>query len=151
MPCHTSGGYSQVSNRGYPVQCPSQFMWEFVVDKLVVDMKFRVFWNVLTCSQIDVDRRFRGVCCLRHQGDEPALMAETASTSETSVYICLTKRQYIPEHCELHIRRRENVKSHMIVDRFSFHSFTFSQSVAFYRCSVFTHISEDWTKGPRFV
>jgi hypothetical protein len=32
--------------------------------------KFRVFWDVLPCSQIDVDRRFRGVCCLHHQGPE---------------------------------------------------------------------------------
>jgi hypothetical protein len=46
-----------------------------------------------------VDRRFRGACCLHHQGDE------------TSVDIYLTTRQYIPEDSELHTRRRENVKS----------------------------------------
>jgi hypothetical protein len=27
-------------------------------------MKFRVFWDILPCSQIDVDRSFRGACCL---------------------------------------------------------------------------------------
>jgi hypothetical protein len=33
-------------------------------------MKFRfVFWDVLPCKII-VDRRFRGTCCLHHQGDE---------------------------------------------------------------------------------
>jgi hypothetical protein len=33
-------------------------------------MKFRfVFWDVLPCKII-VDRRFRGMCCLHHQGDE---------------------------------------------------------------------------------
>jgi hypothetical protein len=32
--------------------------------------KFRVFWDILPGSQIDVDRRFRGACCLHHQGDE---------------------------------------------------------------------------------
>jgi hypothetical protein len=32
-------------------------------------MKFRsVFWDVLSCKII-VDRRFRGTCCLHHQGD----------------------------------------------------------------------------------
>jgi hypothetical protein len=32
-------------------------------------MKFRfVFWDVLPCKII-VDRRFRGTCCLHHQGD----------------------------------------------------------------------------------
>jgi hypothetical protein len=58
-------------------------------------MKFRVFWGVLPYSQTDVDRRFRGACCLHHQG----LMMEAASTSETSV-IYLTTRQYITEDCE---------------------------------------------------
>jgi hypothetical protein len=33
-------------------------------------MKFRVFWDALPCSQIDVDRRFRGAYCLHQQGDE---------------------------------------------------------------------------------
>jgi len=28
-----------------------------------------VFWDVLPCKII-VDRRFRGTCCLHHQGDE---------------------------------------------------------------------------------
>jgi hypothetical protein len=33
-------------------------------------MKLRfVFWDVLPCKII-VDRRFRGTCCLHHQGDE---------------------------------------------------------------------------------
>jgi hypothetical protein len=32
--------------------------------------KFKVFWDVLPCSQIDVDLRFRGACCLHHQGDD---------------------------------------------------------------------------------
>jgi hypothetical protein len=46
-------------------------------------MKFRfVYWDVLPCKII-VDRRFRGTCCLHHQGDE-------------SVHNCFT-RQYIPE------------------------------------------------------
>jgi hypothetical protein len=32
------------------------------------NMKFRfVFWDVLPCKII-VDRRFRGTCCLHHQG-----------------------------------------------------------------------------------
>jgi hypothetical protein len=39
-------------------------------------------------------------------------MMEAARTSETSVDIYLTTRQYIPEDSELHTRRRENLKSH---------------------------------------
>jgi hypothetical protein len=41
-----------------------------------------VFWDVAPWSLVEVFRRFRGACCLHHQGD---LMMETASTSETSV------------------------------------------------------------------
>jgi hypothetical protein len=33
-------------------------------------LKFRVFWDVLPCSQVDVGQRFRGSYCLHHQGDE---------------------------------------------------------------------------------
>jgi hypothetical protein len=31
-------------------------------------MKFRAFWDVLPCNQIDVDRRFRGMYCLPSSG-----------------------------------------------------------------------------------
>jgi hypothetical protein len=57
-------------------------------------MKFRiVFWDVLP-RKIIVDRRFRGTCCLHHEGSY--LMMEAALTSETSVDNYFT-RQYIPE------------------------------------------------------
>jgi hypothetical protein len=29
-----------------------------------------VFWDVAPCSLEEIDQRFRGVCCLHHQGDE---------------------------------------------------------------------------------
>jgi hypothetical protein len=31
-------------------------------------MKMAVFWVVVTCSLVEVYRRFRGACCLHHQG-----------------------------------------------------------------------------------
>jgi hypothetical protein len=43
-----------------------------------------------------------------------ALMMEAARTSETSVNIQLRTWQYIPEDSELHTRRRENLKSHIV-------------------------------------
>jgi hypothetical protein len=33
-------------------------------------MKMTVFWDVTLCSLVEVYRRFRGACCLNHQGDE---------------------------------------------------------------------------------
>jgi hypothetical protein len=44
---------------------------------------------------------------------------EAARTSETSVDIQLRTRQYIPEDSELHTRRRENLKSHILVNNFN--------------------------------
>jgi hypothetical protein len=41
-------------------------------------IKFRGLWNVLPCSQVGVDRRFRGVCCLHHQGDDWGLHEKIA-------------------------------------------------------------------------
>jgi hypothetical protein len=32
-------------------------------------MKFKVFWNVASCSRFEVDRRFRDAYCLNYQGD----------------------------------------------------------------------------------
>jgi hypothetical protein len=43
-----------------------------------------------------------------------ALIMVAARTSETSVDIQLRTRQYIPDDSELHIRRRENLKSHKV-------------------------------------
>jgi hypothetical protein len=40
-----------------PLQLPMSW-W-----RTEVPLKFRVFWDVLPCSQIDVDLCFRGVCC----------------------------------------------------------------------------------------
>jgi hypothetical protein len=58
-------------------------------------MTFRfVFWDILPCKII-VDRRFRGACCLHHQGNE------AARKCETSVDIYLTTRQYIPEDSKI--------------------------------------------------
>jgi hypothetical protein len=54
----------------------------------------------LVYSQIDVDRRFRGECCVHHQSDDrPDDGGST--TSEKSVDIYLTTRQYIVEDSEL--------------------------------------------------
>jgi hypothetical protein len=33
-------------------------------------MKMAVFWVVAPCSLVEVYQRFRGPCCLHHQGDE---------------------------------------------------------------------------------
>jgi hypothetical protein len=45
-------------------------------------------------------------------------MMEAARTSETSVDIQLRTRQYISEDSELHTRRRENLKSHLLIGLF---------------------------------
>jgi hypothetical protein len=40
-----------------------------------------VFWVVVPCCLVEVYQRFRGPCCLHHQG----LLMEAAKTSETLV------------------------------------------------------------------
>jgi Arc/MetJ family transcription regulator len=69
-------------------------------------MKFRVFWDTMPCSQIQVASLIR------------AQIMDAASTSETSVNIDLTTRRYIPEDSELHTRRHENLKSHIGIQMF---------------------------------
>jgi hypothetical protein len=42
-----------------------------------------VFWDVLPCSHVEVDRHFRGVYCLHHQGDSPTLINFNLTTWST--------------------------------------------------------------------
>jgi hypothetical protein len=37
---------------------------------MAVSTKMAVFWVVAPCSLVEVYQRFRGPCCLHHQGDE---------------------------------------------------------------------------------
>jgi hypothetical protein len=39
----------------------------------ILEMKIAVFWDVAPYGLVEVDRRFRGACCLYHQS---ALMME---------------------------------------------------------------------------
>jgi hypothetical protein len=52
-----------------------------------------------------------------HQGDESfiALTMEAIRTSETSINFNVTTRRYIPEDSKLHTRRRESLKSHVLI------------------------------------
>jgi hypothetical protein len=52
-------------------------------------MKIAVFWVVVPCSLVEVYRRFRGACCLQHQGDR---------TQDSHLHTC----------------RRKNLKSHLV-------------------------------------
>jgi hypothetical protein len=71
-------------------------------------MKTTAFWDITTCSLVEVDRLFRGAYCLI------ALMMEAVSTSETSVNFYETAWRNIPEDGNLHTRRRKNMKSHEV-------------------------------------
>jgi hypothetical protein len=51
-----------------------------------------VFWDVASCSLVEVYRRFRGTCCLQHQGDQKNFYQ--------------TARRNIPEDSYLYTRRR---------------------------------------------
>jgi hypothetical protein len=58
-----------------------------------------VFWVAAPCSLVEVFRRFRGACCLHHQGDRPDDgRLHGATTQKTAIH--------------LHTRRRENLKSY---------------------------------------
>jgi hypothetical protein len=65
---------------------------------MAVSIKMAVFWVVAPCSLVEVYQRFRGNCCLHHQG---ALMMEAARTSETLVHFYQTTRRYNPEDSHL--------------------------------------------------
>jgi hypothetical protein len=47
-------------------------VYHLLQQKIILRLKFRVFWDVAPCSHVEMDRRFRGAYCLHHQGDRPA-------------------------------------------------------------------------------
>jgi len=51
-------------------------------------------------------------------------MMEVVRTSETSVNFNETTRRYIPEDSKLHTRRRENLKSHILLHFFGLSAYT---------------------------
>jgi hypothetical protein len=42
----------------------------FMLQEHVLNVKMAVFWVVAPCSLVEFYQRFRGPCCLHHQGDE---------------------------------------------------------------------------------
>jgi hypothetical protein len=46
-------------------------------------MKMTIFWDVVPCSLLEVYRRFRGACCLHHQGVEQAASEEFLARQTT--------------------------------------------------------------------
>jgi hypothetical protein len=69
-----------------------------------------VLWDIAPCGLVEIDlfRRFR-------------VMMEVVRTSETSVYFNETTWCYIPEHCHVHTRRCDNLKSHVSVNSLNAH------------------------------
>jgi hypothetical protein len=59
-----------------------------------------IFWVVAPFSLVEVYQRFRGPCCLHHQGYD-VLMTEAARTSGTLVNFYQTTLRYNPEDSHL--------------------------------------------------
>jgi hypothetical protein len=59
-------------------------------------LKIAVFWVVAPCSLVEVYQRFRGPCCLHHQGELIALMMEAARTQKTAIFILTAVRTSNP-------------------------------------------------------
>jgi hypothetical protein len=97
-----------------------------------------IFWNIMPCSPLKVNRRFGGPCSVHLQGRRISqgrnqheagskqsvpeevsfkaysliLMMEVTCSSETSVDFQLTTRRYIPEDSSRRNYRCENLKSY---------------------------------------
>jgi hypothetical protein len=57
----------------------------------LIFFKFRAFWDVVPCSHVQFDRRFRGAYCLHHQGDDDVGSAHLRNVSPL-------QRQYTALH-----------------------------------------------------
>jgi hypothetical protein len=83
---------------------------EVLTARRVTMLMMAAFWDIVPCSLVEVDLRFRGANCLCQGDHHKALLMTTVRTSKTSVYFKETTRRYIPEACHLHTHRRESLK-----------------------------------------
>jgi hypothetical protein len=81
-----------------------------------------IFWDIMPCSPLTVNRRFGGTYCLHLQGrknklsKKPARKQEaTICSSETSVDFQRATRRHIPEDGTFHNHRCENLKSYNLI------------------------------------
>jgi hypothetical protein len=58
-----------------------QYAWE--TEKC---MKIAVFWVVAPCSLVEVYQRFRGPCCLHHQGASSLTAVRTSNPTEKCMH-----------------------------------------------------------------
>jgi hypothetical protein len=83
-----------------------------LLNKLKTELSEKIvaFWDIASCSLVEVDRRFTGVYCFQHYNPDEAIR-----TSETSAYFNQTTPRYILERCHHHTCLRENLKSQRYV------------------------------------
>jgi ribosomal protein S12 len=62
-------GYRDCCNVCYKIRRSGKPSVRFQI-LTAASVKFRAVWDVAPCSHVEVDRRFRGVYCLHHQGSE---------------------------------------------------------------------------------
>jgi hypothetical protein len=69
--------------------------WVRSRDFTVAGLKTAVFWDVASCSLVDVYRRFRGVWCLHHEDDGGreliSVRQHDARTHDTAIWINLAE------------------------------------------------------------
>jgi hypothetical protein len=63
--------------------------------KILKNMKMTAFWDILPCSLVEVDLRFRGAYCFE------------------------TTQRYIPKSCHFHTHHHENLKSRILNNMFA--------------------------------
>jgi hypothetical protein len=48
----------------------SAINWEHADKQSTSEVMIKVFWDVEPCSNVEVDRLFKGAYCLHHKGDD---------------------------------------------------------------------------------
>jgi hypothetical protein len=66
-------------------------------------MKMAVFWVVAPCRLVEVYRRFRGLYCLHHQGDETSITQRPDDAGSTDLW---NVRELTPVYAALQPRRQ---------------------------------------------
>jgi hypothetical protein len=94
-----------------------------------------VFWVVVPCSLVEVYIRFRGPCCLHHQGDD---RQTTQCCNPEDSHLCTHRRENLKSYRDLNMHHIDKKKIIFCWQKISFPIFLTSITRIHRSISVFT-------------
>jgi hypothetical protein len=113
----------------------------------ILTMKFRVFWDVLPCSQTDVGRRFRSACCLHNLGGSNSFWIHGIISQKTLTVILASVRTWNLTNPGYYIEFKPTIELHSNISHDVLGSLVVSVLAIVLKVHGFKPAGGDWFLG----